>query len=78
MRYEFRVRGHLDQHWSDWLDGLTIGHDADGTTYLLGDVPDQAALHGVIARLRDIGAELIAVFPAAPPIVTRYDDHAGA
>ncbi len=67
MRYEFRVRGHLDPQWSDWLDGLAIDHDDDGTSHIRGDVPDQAALHGVITRLRDIGAELIAVLPAVAP-----------
>lgn len=67
MRYLFRVRGHLDIQWSDWLDGLTIEHDADGTSRLLGDVRDQAALHGLIARIRDIGVDLIAVQPVEAP-----------
>lgn len=67
MRYLFRVRGHLDPQWSDWLDGLTIEHDTDGTSCLLGEVRDQAALHGLIVRIRDIGVDLIAVQPAAQP-----------
>lgn len=64
MRYRFHIRGHLDPQWSDWLDGLTIEHYADGTSQLLGEVRDQAALHGLIIRLRDIGVDLIAVQPA--------------
>lgn len=67
MRYLFHIRGHLDPQWSDWLDGLTIEHYADGTSRLLGEVPDQAALHGLIGRLRDIGVDLIAVQPAPRP-----------
>jgi len=67
MRYLFHIRGHIDPQWSDWLDGLTIEHRDDGTSQLLGEVPDQAALHGLIGRLRDIGADLIAVQPAPRP-----------
>jgi hypothetical protein len=59
--YRFRVSGHLDDRWSDWLDGLVIERQADGTTVLTGPVVDQAALHGVIGRIRDLGLPLLSV-----------------
>ena len=59
--YRVHVRGHLDDHWSEWLGGLEIQRQADGTTILSGPVADQAALHGVIARIRDLGLPLLAV-----------------
>jgi hypothetical protein len=58
--YCIRVRGHLDDRWSDWFDGLAIRRDEDGTCALVGPV-DQAALHGVIARIRDLGLPLLSV-----------------
>jgi hypothetical protein len=59
--YRVHVRGHIDDRWADWLDGLAIERRADGTTVLTGPVVDQAALHGVIARIRDLGLPLLAV-----------------
>ena len=59
--YEIRVEGHLDDHWSDQLGGLSIVRCDDGTSVLTGEVPDQAGLHGVICGLRDIGAVLLGV-----------------
>ena len=59
--YEFHVKGRLDKHWSDWFGGLTILHREDGTTVLVGSIVDQAALHGVIIRIRDLGLPLLAV-----------------
>jgi RimJ/RimL family protein N-acetyltransferase len=59
--YEFRVDGHLDDHWSAWLDGLTLARHDDGTTTLAGPMADQAQLHGLLARLRDIGATLMSL-----------------
>ena len=59
--YEFRVDGHLDDHWSAWLDDLTLARHDDGTTTLAGTMADQAQLHGLLARLRDIGATLLSV-----------------
>jgi hypothetical protein len=61
MTYEIRLGGHLDDHWSAWLDGLTITREADGTTTLRGDVADQAQLHGLLAKVRDLGAPLISL-----------------
>lgn len=63
--YEVRLQGRLDERWASWFDGmtLTISHDAKGgvLTVLRGHVVDQAALHGLLARLRDIGLPLISV-----------------
>jgi hypothetical protein len=67
--YEFRVEGHLDDHWSAWLGELTITRHHDGTSTLTGPVADQAQLHGVLARLRDIGATLLSLNAVeAPPL----------
>ena len=60
-RYEIRLQGRLDDRWEAWFDGMTLTHGADGTTVLRGPVADQAALHGVLARLRDLGLPLISV-----------------
>ncbi len=60
-QYRIRVRGHLDQSWSGWFDNLTITHDADGGTTLVGPVADQAALYGLINKARDLGLTLLAV-----------------
>ena len=65
--YEFRVEGHLYDRWSDWLGGLAIRQQEDGTTLLVGPVVDQAALHGVIVRIRDLGVPLLSVRRALEP-----------
>lgn len=59
--YEIRVRGHLDGHWSEWFDGLAIVNVEDGDALLSGEIVDQSALHGVLAKVRDLGLPLIAV-----------------
>lgn len=59
--YQIRVRGYLDPEWSGWFDGLAITHEADGDTVLSGPVADQAALHGLLARIRDLGLLLVSV-----------------
>jgi len=59
--YQLRVRGHLRPDWSDWFAGLTLEHTADGDTLLTGAVRDQAALHGLLGRVRDLGLTLVAV-----------------
>jgi hypothetical protein len=61
QHYEIRIKGHLDESWADWFDGLAICHEASGATLLTGSLPDQAALHGVLNRLRDAGVQLISV-----------------
>ena len=65
-RVEIRVKGHLEPRWSDWLDGLTLTCDADGTTLIEGPVIDQAALFGVIDRLRDLALPLISIRHVEP------------
>ena len=59
--YEIRLKGHLNARWADWFDGLTLTRESDGTTVLRGSVVDQAALHGVLSKVRDLGLPLIAV-----------------
>ena len=58
---EIRVKGQISERWSDWLEGLTIRHTAEGETVLAGPVLDQPALYGLIARLRDLGLPLVSV-----------------
>jgi hypothetical protein len=59
--YEIRVKGVLDEQWSDWLGGLTIVPQASGETLLTGRVRDQAALHGLMVKIRDMGLPLLSV-----------------
>ena len=59
--YEIRVKGHLDGRWSEWFDGLTIANVEHGDALLSGELVDQSALHGVLAKVRDLGLPLIAV-----------------
>lgn len=61
--YMLRVVGHLDPHWETWFGGLTLTHDDDGTTTLRGNVTDQAELHGILTKIRDLGVVLISVTP---------------
>ena len=65
--YELRVEGHLDDHWTAMLDGFCLRHDPDGTTTLTGIVLDQAHLHGLFARLRDLGVPLLSFHAVADP-----------
>jgi hypothetical protein len=60
-RYEIRLKGHLDSSWAEWLAGMSLTHASNGTTALAGPVADQAALHGLLQKLRDIGVTLISV-----------------
>jgi len=65
-RYEIRLTGRLDAHWAAWFDGLTVSHESDGTTVISGSIADQAALHGVLQRVRDLGLPLVSVTPMEP------------
>lgn len=68
--YEIRVRGRLGPRWTAWFDDLAVVAEDDGTTVIRGALADQAALHGLLQRLRDLGVPLVSVAPvppAAPP-----------
>jgi len=59
--YQIRLQGHLDDRWSAWLGGLTVTHERDGTTLLYGALADQAALYGILIKLRDLSLPLVCV-----------------
>ncbi len=61
MVYQIRLRGHLSQQWTDWFEGLTITREENGDTLLTGSVIDQAALHGILKKVRDLGMPLLSV-----------------
>src|SRR5438309_11536312 len=77
-RYEIRLKGRLDAHWTAWFDGLTVSQESDSTTVISGPIADQAALHGVLQRVRDLGLPLVSVSriehdrPPAPGIEAGY------
>jgi hypothetical protein len=73
--YDIRIKGHLDGRWSDWFDGLSFTHASDGTTIIHGPVADQAALHGLLARVRDLGLQLISVTHSEPEYLKKEDRH---
>lgn len=60
-KVEIRIQECIDEHWSEWFEGFEITHTTDGETVLIGSVPDQAALYGMIAKLRDLGLPLQSV-----------------
>ena len=64
--YQIRVKSHLDSGWTDWFEGLTITQEADGDTLLTGPVIDQAALHGLLKKVRDLGMPLVSVIRIVP------------
>jgi hypothetical protein len=77
--YKIRINGHLDPEWSDWFEGLTVTLEEDGTTLLTGMVIDQAALHGLLKKVRDLGMPLLSVCPLEPgPSTTLGTDQADA
>jgi hypothetical protein len=59
--YEIRIKGHLDNRWADWFEGVTITLEDNGETLLTGQVADQAALHGLLRKVRDLGMPLVSV-----------------
>ncbi len=68
--YEIRLKGHLDARWAAWFDGLALALEPDGLTVIRGPVADQAALHGLLHKVRDIGMPLVSVVridPVNPP-----------
>lgn len=66
--YEIRIKGHLDQSWSDWFAGLTLAYFEGDETVLSGLLSDQAALHGLLERVRDLNLTLISVICQDPPL----------
>jgi hypothetical protein len=71
--YQIRVKGHLGHEWTDWFEGLTITLEEDGNTLLTGPVVDQAALHGLLKKVRDLGMPLVSVSPIEPGQVDQSD-----
>jgi hypothetical protein len=65
-RYEICLKGHLDRRWAAWFDGLSLSRKGDGTTILRGQIPDQAALHGLLQKVRDTGLPLVSVIRMEP------------
>jgi hypothetical protein len=68
--YQIRIKGHLGSQWMDWFDGLTITLEEGGDTLLTGPVVDQAALHGLLKKIRDLGTPLVSVSPLEPGPLT--------
>ena len=64
--YEIRIKGHLDDRWADWFEGLTITLEDNGDTLLTGPVVDQAALHGLLRKVRDLSIPLLSVNRVEP------------
>jgi len=64
--YQIRIKGHLGREWTDWFEGLTITLEDNGDTLLTGPVIDQAALHGLLKKVRDLGLPLVSVGPVEP------------
>ena len=67
MVYQIRINGHLGPKWADWFGGMTITLEDDGDTLLTGPVADQAALHGLLRKVRDLGMPLISAIRVEPP-----------
>lgn len=64
--YEIRIKGHLANRWADWFEGMTITREDNGETRLTGTVVDQAALHGLLRKVRDLGMPLVSVIHVKP------------
>lgn len=65
-QYEIRLKGHLARRWDGWFDGMRLSHETDGTTLIDGHVADQAALHGLLRKVRDLGLPLVSVCRVKP------------
>ena len=73
MVYQIRIKGHLGRQWTDWFGGLTITLEDNGDTLLTGPVVDQAALHGLLKKVRDLGMPLVSVSPVRPGLTDAAD-----
>ncbi len=74
MVYQIRIKGHLGPQWTNWFEGLTITLEEDGDTLLTGPVVDQAALHGLLRKVRDLGMPLLSVMRVEPGQADASDD----
>ncbi|MEJ2305610.1 MAG: hypothetical protein P8Y14_29160 [Anaerolineales bacterium] len=72
--YQLRIKGHLDDQWADWFAGLTVTREEDGDTLLTGPVVDQAALHGLLRKVRDLGMPLLSINRIEPGQADGSDD----
>jgi hypothetical protein len=72
-RYEIRIKGHLDTRWADQFEAMCFTHASDGTTILAGPVVDQAALHGLLRKVRDLGLPLVSVMQVDPTLANAPD-----
>jgi hypothetical protein len=72
--FQIRVKGHIGSQWTGWFDGLTIELEEDGNTLLTGPVADQAALHGLLKKVRDLGLPLVSVSQLNPESKTSLED----
>lgn len=61
VNYSIKIKGHLDESWADWFEGLLFTYENDGSTTLSGEIADQAALHGLLKKIRDLGLPLLSV-----------------
>ena len=75
--YEIRIKGHLGDRWADRFEGMTFTHESDGSTLLCGPLVDQAALHGVLNGIRDLGLELVSVQQTSPNPQGKMSDQNG-
>ncbi len=75
-RYEIRLKGHLDTRWADRFEDMSFTHESDGTTILSGPVVDQAALHGLLRKVRDLGLPLVSVVQVDPKQASGPDGNA--
>ena len=74
--YEIRIKGHLDDKWATWFEGLAITREGNGETRLTGPVVDQAALHGLLRKVRDLGLPLLSVIQVDPNQANGLDGNA--
>ncbi len=74
MLYQVRVGGHLDASWADWLGGLSITAEPDGSTLLAGTLPDQAALYGVLSKLYNLNLTLLSIQSIPPEMKDPHDE----
>jgi hypothetical protein len=75
MIYQIRIKGHLDHRWRDWFEGMSITLEDIGDTLITGPVVDQAALHGLVKKVRDLGLPLISVNRVDPGQIESPDDN---